>query len=47
VFRSSRPKIANFRAEYATHADVCNVFKNNTKPLYLLAFLRTTNRKEI
>jgi hypothetical protein len=46
VFRSNKPKIANFRAEYAKHADFCDVFRSDTKPLYLLAFLLTTNHKE-
>jgi hypothetical protein len=46
VFRSNKPKIANFRAEYAKHADFCDVFNTDTKPLYLLAFLLTTNHKE-
>jgi DNA-directed RNA polymerase specialized sigma24 family protein len=46
VFRSNKPKIANFRAEYAKHADFCDVFNTDTKPLYLLAFLLTANHKE-
>jgi hypothetical protein len=46
VFRSNKPKTANFRADYAKHADFCDVFKNDTKPLYLLAFLLTANHKE-
>jgi len=46
VFLSNHPKVANFRADYGKHADFCRVFKNNTKPLYLLAFLLTANHKE-
>ena len=46
MFRSNKPKIGNFRAEYAKHADFCDVFKKDTKPLYLLAFLLTANHEE-
>jgi len=46
VFRSNKPKIANFRADYAKHADFCEVFRNDTKLLYLLAFLLTANHKQ-
>jgi hypothetical protein len=46
VFLCNKPKIANFRADYARHADFCDVLKNDTKPLYLLAFLLTANHKE-
>jgi hypothetical protein len=46
VFRSTKPKAANFRAEYAKHADFCDALKNDMKPLYLLAFLLTANHKE-
>jgi hypothetical protein len=46
VFRSNKPKTANFRADYAKHADFCDVLKNDTKSLYLLAFLLTANHKE-
>jgi hypothetical protein len=46
VFRSNKPKTANFRADYAKHADFCDVFKNDMKSLYLLAFLLTANHKE-
>jgi DNA-directed RNA polymerase specialized sigma24 family protein len=45
LFGSKRPKIANFRAEYAKQDDFCDVFERDTKPLYLLAFLLTTNNK--
>jgi DNA-directed RNA polymerase specialized sigma24 family protein len=46
VFRSNKPKLANFRADYAKHADFCDVFRNDTRLLYLLAFLLTANHKE-
>jgi len=46
VFRSNKQKIANFRAGYAKHADFCDVFRNDAKPLYLLAFLLTANHQE-
>jgi DNA-directed RNA polymerase specialized sigma24 family protein len=46
VFRSNKPKTAKFRADYAKHADFCDLFRNDTKPLYLLAFLLTANHKE-
>jgi len=46
VFRSNKQKIANFRAGYAKHADFCEVFEQDTKPLYLLAFLLTANHQE-
>jgi hypothetical protein len=46
VFRSNNPKGANFRAGCAKHADFCDLLKNDTKSLYLLAFLRTANHQE-
>jgi hypothetical protein len=46
VFRSNKLKIANFPTDYAKHADFCDVFKNDTKSLYTLAFLLTANHKE-
>jgi hypothetical protein len=46
LFRSNKPKIANFRTDYAKHADFCEVFEQDTRLLYLLAFLLTTNHKE-
>ena len=39
-------KMDNFRAEYATSADFCQVFENNTSQLYLLAFLLTANHTD-
>lgn len=46
MFWSAKPTVANFRAEYAKHADFCDAFKNDMKLLYLLAFLLTANHKE-
>ena len=34
-------KMDNFRADYATSGDFCQVFENDTSQLYLLAFLLT------
>ena len=39
-------KRLNFRADYAKHADFCEVFQRDMKPLYLLAFLLTVNHKQ-
>ena len=46
MFRSNKPQVANFRAEYAKHADFCDALKDDTEPLYRLAFLLTANHKE-
>jgi hypothetical protein len=46
VFRSNKPKIADFRADYATDVDFCDVFTNDTKHLYLLTFLLIANLQE-
>jgi hypothetical protein len=46
VFHSTKPRIPDLRADYAQHADLCDVFGKDTKPLYLLAFLLTANHKE-
>jgi hypothetical protein len=46
VSRSDKPKTANFRADYAKSADFCDVFRNDTKHLYLLAFLLIANHQE-
>jgi DNA-directed RNA polymerase specialized sigma24 family protein len=46
VFHSHKAKVASFRADFANHADFCDVFRNDTKPLYLLAFLLTANHKK-
>jgi DNA-directed RNA polymerase specialized sigma24 family protein len=46
VFRPNKQKIASFRADYADHGDFCQVFEQDMKCLYLLAFLLTANHKE-
>lgn len=46
MFRSNKPKIANFRADYATTVDFCDIFLNDTTYLYVLAFLLTANHQE-
>ena len=46
MFRSNKPKIADFRADYANHTDFCDLFRADTKRLYLLAFLLTANHAE-
>jgi hypothetical protein len=46
MFRPEKSKIPNFRADYAKHADFCEVFQRDMNPLYLLAFLLTANHKE-
>ncbi len=46
MFRSEKSKMPNFRADYAKHADFCEVFQRDMKPLYLLAFLLTVNHKD-
>jgi hypothetical protein len=46
VFDFLNPKIANFRSDYAQEADFCEIFQNDMKSLYLLAFLLTSNHKE-
>ena len=46
MFRSNKPKIANFRTDYAKRTDFCEVFEQDTRLLYLLAFLLTANHKE-
>ena len=46
MFRLNKWKTTDFRADYATHADFCDVFRNDTKRLYLLAFLLTANHEE-
>ena len=46
MFRPEESKTANFRADYAKHAEFCEVFQRDMKPLYLLAFLLTANHKQ-
>jgi hypothetical protein len=44
--RNSRPNVRDFRDDYATCTDFCEVFRRNTTQLYLLAFLLTANHHE-
>jgi hypothetical protein len=46
VLRPNQARIAHFRADYATHVDFCDVLRNETKHLYLLAFLLMANHQE-
>ena len=46
MFRPNKAKIADFRADYATHVDFCDVLTSDTKHLYLLAFLLIANHQE-
>ncbi len=44
--RNSKPHVREFRDNYATCTDFCEVFRRNTTHLYLLAFLLTANHQE-
>ena len=46
MFRFRKPEIENFRADYAKHADFCEVFEKDIRRLYLLAFLLTADHKQ-
>jgi DNA-directed RNA polymerase specialized sigma24 family protein len=46
MFRSEKPKMVDFRSDYATRADFCEVLERELNSLYLLAFLLTANHKE-
>jgi DNA-directed RNA polymerase specialized sigma24 family protein len=46
MFRFRKPEIENFRADYAKHADFCEIFEKDMKRLYLLAFLLTADHKQ-
>ncbi len=46
MFHSNKPEIANFRADYAKHADFCQVFEEDMRCLYLLAFVLTASHKD-
>ena len=46
MFRSHKPRIADFRADYAKLADFCEVLTATRNLLYLLAFLLTANHKQ-
>ena len=41
--RSREQPVRDFRSDYATRADFCKAFAENTNSLYLLAFSLTTN----
>ena len=45
MFWFRQERIADFRADYATRADFCEIFAKDMKLLYLLAFLLTTNHE--
>ena len=44
--QSRQHPCADFRSDYATPADFCGAFANDTDSLYLLAFLLTTNHED-
>jgi DNA-directed RNA polymerase specialized sigma24 family protein len=46
MFRTMKSEIENFRAEYATRADFCEMLENEMASFYLLAFLLTTNHQD-
>ncbi|MGD1024697.1 MAG: hypothetical protein ABR880_18065 [Candidatus Sulfotelmatobacter sp.] len=46
MFRPKKTTIADFRADYATRADFCEVLEQDLQPLYLLAFLLTGNHEK-
>ena len=41
----NRQPVRDFRSDYATRADFCHAFAEDTNSLYLLAFLLTTNHE--
>lgn len=44
--RNPKPHVRDFRDDYATCTDFCEVFRRNTTQLYLLAFLLAANHQE-
>jgi hypothetical protein len=46
VLCSKKSKVANFRGDHAKHDDFYEVFEEDAKSLYLLAFVLTANHKE-
>jgi DNA-directed RNA polymerase specialized sigma24 family protein len=44
--RNPKPHVRDFRDDYATCTDFCEVFRKNTTQLYLLAFLLAANHQE-
>jgi len=45
MFRPNQQKMAKSNVGYAKPSDFCEIFKNDTKPLYLLAFLLTADHQ--
>jgi DNA-directed RNA polymerase specialized sigma24 family protein len=46
MLRSEKPEIANFREDYATRGDFCEMLERDLKSFYLLAFLLTANHQQ-
>jgi DNA-directed RNA polymerase specialized sigma24 family protein len=46
MLRTEKRETASFRAEYATHADFCQVLESDTNSLYLLTFLLTADHQK-
>jgi DNA-directed RNA polymerase specialized sigma24 family protein len=46
MLRSEKPEIVNFREDYATRADFCEMLDREFKSFYLLAFLLTANHQQ-
>jgi hypothetical protein len=46
MYRREEQKTADFRADYASHADFCKVLEQEMKALYLLSFLLTANHHQ-
>jgi DNA-directed RNA polymerase specialized sigma24 family protein len=46
MFRLEKVETASFRADYAKHADFCELLEREMKPFYLLAFLLTANHQD-
>jgi DNA-directed RNA polymerase specialized sigma24 family protein len=46
MFRFRKPAIETFRADYAQRADFSEIFENDMKRLYLLAFLLTADHEQ-
>jgi len=46
MFRSDKPEVGTFRADYAQAADFYQVLQRDIKPLYLLVFLLTANHRQ-
>ena len=44
--QTRKPRVPDYRCDYATHADFCNALVDNTDTLYLLAFLLMTNHTD-